>query len=34
MTLLPGNLQGDIRQFKGDMGQYLSLTHGAGQLSV
>ncbi len=26
MTLLPGNLRGDIRQFIGDMGQYLSLT--------
>lgn len=26
MKLLPGNLQGYIRQFIGDMGQYLSLT--------
>jgi len=26
MMLLPDNLQGDIRQFTGGMGQYLSLT--------
>ena len=26
MMLLPNNLQGDIRQFTGGMGQYLSLT--------
>jgi len=34
MRLLPENLQGYIRQFTGDIGQYFLRQHGAGQLSL